>query len=248
MRERPILFSGPMVRAILSGQKTQTRRPVKDLRVRLRHEVASDLPDVLPRSAAGPGVYAAELNQHGAVAIRTASGRLLGVKPQEFDFACPYADGHTYLRKYPDGRSAWHLQIPGARLWVREAHVRGTMNGGAREWVRYRATDENDVPEGTRWKPGIHLPRAFARLVLEVADVRLERLQEITEEDARHEGFTGIGEHGLQHRGADGKRSARAQFAAAWSSMYDGSPQAWHRNPWVWVVTFRRVDAARSAA
>jgi hypothetical protein len=240
MRERPILFSGPMVRAILSGQKTQTRRPVKDLRVRLRHEVASDLPDVLPRSAAGPGVYAAELNQHGAVAVRIASGRLLGVKPQEFDFLCPYADGHTYLRKYPDARTAWHLQTPGARLWVREAHVRGTMNGGAQEWVRYRATDESDVPAGTRWKPGIHLPRAFARLILEVTDVRIERLEAITEADALAEGMAPVRE--------PPDASLRYTFLRRWNLMYGGSVLARENNPWVWVVSLRRVDVARSAA
>jgi hypothetical protein len=193
------------------------------------------------------------------------------VKPQEFDFLCPYADGHTYLRKYPDDRSAWHLQIPADRLWVREAHARGTMNGGDREWVRYRATDESDVPAGTRWKPGIHLPRALARLVLEVTDVRLERLDAITEEDAVREGFRaetdvwwsawdpvhqGYPEFFVEPtspqfenvRRHERTTSARERFETTWRNMYVGTQFERAANPWVWVVSFRRVDAARSAA
>jgi hypothetical protein len=118
---------------------------------------------------------------------------------------------------------------PGDRLWVRETHAHGRMNGGERQWVRYRATDEDSLPEGAHWTPSIHLPRALARLVLDVLGVRVERLHEITEEDARREGV------------AD-----RAEFAAKWREIYDA--ESWDENPWVWRIEFRRVEAERSAA
>jgi hypothetical protein len=222
MKERPILMSGPLVREILAGHKDVTRRPVKNLRVRLRHEVASDLPDALPRSAAGPGVYAAEMNQHGAVAIRTASGRLLGVKPSEFDFLCPYADGHTYLRTYPDGRALWNLQPNGEqRLWVRETF---------RRFPDGRAVYRASLPEGALdchfkpWTPGIHMPRWACRLVLDVVSIRVERLHEITEEDARREGVEDV-----------------VAFALKWSELYGNGDYDWNVNPWVWRIQFRRA-------
>jgi hypothetical protein len=226
--ERPILMSGPLVREILAGRKDVTRRPVKNLRVRLRHKVSSDLPAPPgPRLVAPPDAYWAEMNQHGAVSIHCTEGRLLGVKPQEFDFLCPYADGHTYLRTYPDGRALWNLQLGGEqRLWIREAFRRfpdGT--------VVYRAS----LPDGALdchfkpWKPGIHLRRADARLVLEVVSIRVERLHKITEEDARREGV-----------------EDRAAFAAKWREIYGA--ESWDENPWVWRIEFRPVGAERSAA
>jgi hypothetical protein len=229
MGERPILMSGPLVREILAGRKDVTRRPVKNLRVRLRHKVSSDLPAPPgTRLVAPPDAYWAEMNQHGAVSIRCTEGRLLGVKPQEFDFLCPYADGHTYLRTYPDGRALWNLQPDGEqRLWVREtfARVPRTAYWHDRtiphrehddEWAIYREGWERSAPS---WKPSIHMPRWACRLVLEVVSIRVERLHEITEEDARREGV------------AD-----RAAFAAKWREIYGAEP--WDSNPWVWRIEF----------
>jgi hypothetical protein len=240
MRERPILFRGELVREILAGRKTVTRRPVKELRVRLRHEVESDLPDALPRSAAGPGVYAAELNPQGAVAVRTSTGRPLGVKPAEFDFLCPYVEGHTYLRKYSDGRALWHLQPAGEqRLWVRETFARVPRTAywhdpsiphreRGDEWAIYREGWERSAPS---WKPSIHMPRWASRLELEVLEVRVERLHALDADEVADEGMP-----------------SRAAFLATWDAMYRGGQFAAERNPWVWVVSFRRADAARSAA
>jgi hypothetical protein len=260
MRERPILFSGPMVREILAGRKTQTRRPVKNLRIRLRHEVSSDLPAIIrPVVRYAPGTYPAGMNPHGAVHVAGPAGDL-GVKPQEFDFVCPYADAHTYLRKHPDGRMAWHLQVPeGQRLWVREAFSLERRNVYPCPPAWYRAdfddhelarhADGGDVGEcslgsdclhGVRFKPGIHMPRKLSRLVLEVASVRVERLWAISEDDAIAEGMKTFREP----RDA----AVREVILRRWDDMYAGGDFACARNPWVWVVTFRRVDAARSAA
>lgn len=235
MKERPLLMTGPLVRKSLADEKTQTRRPVKSLRVRLRHEVSSDLPAIIrPVVRYGPGVYPAGMNQHGAVHVAGDQGDL-GVKPGEFDFVCPYAEGHTYLRKHPDGRQVWHLQVlEEQRLWVRETHQFLEMRDG-NTICAYRASCEDDaltyasprlstveaikVP---RWRPSLFMPRDACRLVLDVTDVRVERLQAISDEDVRAEGV------------AD-----RAAFAAKWDEIYgDGE---WERSPFVWAITFRRV-------
>ncbi len=275
MAERPILFSGPMVRAILDGRKTQTRRPVKGLRVRLRHEVASEPAPVAgcsPPLRAAPSVYGAKMNLHGAVAIELP-GRpegvrtFLGVKPQEFDFLCPYAAGHTYLRRHPDGRMAWHLQPDGEqRLWVRETfspldadhftdpgrprdllsdrHGSPRRNGAAylADTLNKQGEEDGDSKRcrldlGYRWKPGIHMPRWASRLLLEVTEIRVERLDAITEDDARAEGMEGVRE--------PGDADLRYTFRRRWAAMYGaGSPFQGVLDPWVWVVSFRRVEAA----
>jgi hypothetical protein len=262
MRERPILFTGEMVREILAGRKTQTRRPVKSLRVRLRHEVASDPPmaaGVAPPLRAPAGAYPAKMNLHGAVAIELRGDRppgvraFLGVKPQEFDFLCPYADGHTYMRRHPYGRMAWHLQVPeGQRLWVRETfNLDGMTPPGAPHPVTYRAdwNDADAIP--TKWKPGIHMPRWASRLLLEVTEVRVERLQAITEEDAKAEGMP-IDVEPCDHTrqscadvGCLGQ-TRRSSFCGRWEDMHGiGS---WTKNPWVWVISFRRVEAGKERA
>ena len=271
-RERPILFRGELVREILAGRKTVTRRPVKHLRVRLRHEVCSDIPAIIrPVIKYGPGAYPAEMNQHGAVHV-TGPGGDLGVKPQEFDFLCPYADGHTYLRKHPDGRMEWNIQTSGDRLWVRETwwNAEGYPFAGPSgeplpavrsDLVQYAAdgepanTPNRYYPSGLRngafaapdpwamWvkRPAIHLPRRLSRLSLEVTGVRVERLQDITEEQAAAEG---VEPFPLDPEGdcwTDGKH--RTAFEFKWREIYGwgDEPLSWNANPWVWVVEFRKV-------
>lgn len=177
MKERPILFSAPMVRAILAGAKTQTRRVVK--------------------------------NSSGLHAGRVAwdIGR------------CPY------------GR-------PGDRLWVRESMLFDPDQG----W-RYSA-DGADVIDENYGKinqrcPSIHMPRCCCRILLEITDVRVERLQDISEADAIAEGV----KNSLH---LPGGRFARENFAHLWWTIHgDGS---WEANPLVWVVNFRQIEAATSAA
>lgn len=210
MKERPILFSGPMVRAILEGRKTQTRRPVKK-----------------------------PANYHGC---------LTGDCPHEEQRECEMSLGDAS----PFGRI-------GDRLWVRETYSIASGNG---IYPVYRADAVEDDSgerngfwigdnfysyEGTRrWFPSIHMPRKHCRLVLEVACVRSERLQDISADDARAEGVETI-------NGPFDVRDKRMTiyghaFASLWDSIYGGNlnhgggPYAWAQNPWVWVVEFKRVE------
>lgn len=242
-RERPILFSGPMVRAILDGRKTQTRRIAEPLHVVPRSDVHSDMPsaifgltgdagraaDEAIRSVAisGGRRYPAGIGGRGAVfaELHHGEGRL-GLKPGEFDFVCPYADGRTYLDR------GWRIDIAvGSRLWVRETHaIVPRLSGGERtvgdETVRYQSTW--DKTNTVRWRPSIHMPRWASRLLLEVTEVRVQRLTEITEHDARAEGVDAT-EH-----------TARDMFAALWTTI-NGDRAPWSSNPWVWAISFRRV-------
>ncbi len=207
MTEKPILFSAPMIRAILDGTKTVTRRIVRtDLRVRLDRAVDSDdLIPGMPGVTAKPGRHRARLNAGGAVTLAELD---LGVKPGEFHFVCPYATGRTRLADFPSPpgwRTAWEiLPDPEQRLWVKETHAQfavGNRTGSSPQCVAYRATCDDDggfdyVNNGdevmhlkvTRWTPAIHMPRWASRITLEVVSVRVERLHEITERDAKAEG------------------------------------------------------------
>jgi hypothetical protein len=176
--ERQILFSAPMVRAILAGTKTQTRRVVKGWPLELLSTPANFTPE-----------YVAHPENK----------------------ACPY------------GR-------PGDRLWVRETH----MDLGA--CFLYRAdpgaeTERALVAPGQRWKPAIHMPRAASRVLLDVTEVRVERLQAISRGDAMAEGcpFANMA------AGPDPR-----QWYAELCDQINGAG-AWDANPWVWVVEFRRV-------
>jgi hypothetical protein len=210
VKERPILFTGPMVRAILEGRKTQTRRPVKWTPVHGFNLAFYGL---------SPGHYMTGVESSPWVLY---SRRGDGVWEQRTEpLRCPYG-------------------APEDRLWVRETHARGTMNGGELRWVRFRATEPNALPPGARWTPAIHMPRWASRLLLEVTEFRVERLDAITEEDARAEGMEGVRE--------GGDRDLRYTFRRRWAAMYGGGPFDGVLNPWVWAVSFRGVDAARSAA
>lgn len=198
MKERPILFSGPMVRAILEGRKTQTRRVVKPQ------------PDLIPSDVPpAPGD-----NGYWWPASKAQSM----VQTRDMPCYCPYG-------------------VPGDRLWVREAWAADEM------WDR---VPPRDIPEGQRiWlegsgfdrgvkgrlRPSIHMPRWASRILLEVVSIRVERLQEISEDDAKAEGGT-----------ANIMLNYRAPFSYLWKLIYGHEgPNSWAANPWVWVVEFKRV-------
>jgi len=211
-----------MVRAILEGRKTVTRRAVK----------------IQPRSKADIGSYGL-----GQPFIRNPDV----TKPNP---ECPY------------GR-------PGDRLWVRETFAiesnrwaddpyspphkdgRPTQRYEDDKWDQphYKATDaepelwydDRDSP-GCRWKPSIHMPRWASRILLEITDVRVERLQDITPEQVTAEGVSTRGEAmwGGQwwvDAPQQAIEDARKDFADLWTSTGGD----WNANPWVWVVEFKRV-------
>lgn len=184
MKERPILFSGSMVRAILDGRKTQTRRVVTNAR---------------PYTATDNGID-----------ILWATGSL----------RCPYGQ-------------------PGDRLWVRETWCLRPEGYG------YRA-DNNPDNNPLKWGPSIHMPRWASRITLEVTGVRVERVQDISEEDARAEGIRATRlSHGSVVYHTDSYPtpniygSAQERFVNLWHSINTPRGYPWESNPWVWVVAFK---------
>ena len=219
MSEKPILFSGPMVRAILEGRKTMTRRIVKDQRL-------DDVADVL----------------------RRASPK----RRARYEFMWAEPDHEVSLKPYA---------VPGDTLWVRETIRRGPTLEDSR--IEYRDTAEY-VADGAPTKldtwpwqrttlPAIHCPRGLSRLSLRVTAVRVERLQEISETDALAEGivagrlasgqaFSPRASYGLA--GAPFSPSARGAFEDLWDTI-NGKRAPWASNPWVWVVSFERMEQPR---
>jgi hypothetical protein len=207
MKERPILFSGPMVRAILEGRKTQTRRIVKP-------QPTKDYVTLMPLSGELVGV-----TKHG------------GPIDNRGWLHCPYGK-------------------PGDRLWVRETWGKVHYEGVDESPTIFYRADERDQErdELTRWRPSIHMPRWASRINLEVVSVRVERLQDISEEDAMSEGIESWEERGVDDA-QDYYRdyvtgghvyNAKDSFRSLWQSI--NGPGSWEANPWVWVVEFKRIE------
>lgn len=192
MTDRPILFSAPMVRAILAGTKTQTRRVITKF-------------------------------------------------PWKFD-------GDNFMREF-----AHHdcpMGHPGDRLWVRETWAETINVNDMSPWpdrphrffeesgsaVIYRADgewewldDDGSIDEGhSSWKPSIFMPRWASRITLEITKVRVQRLQEISEEDAKAEGCSHV-----------------ESFSNLWDSLNAKRGHSWESNPWVWVIEFRIITVAK---
>ncbi|QIK14897.1 morphogenetic protein [Leclercia sp. 29361] len=120
---------------------------------------------------------------------------------------------------------------PGDRIWVCETWARYNIDQNSHD-LAYRATTPEDWPEGGRWRPAIHMPRWASRILLEITDVRVERLQDITLGDICKEFGCGLYEF----------RPATYGFQAweeLWKSIY--GDDSWQANPWVWVVEFKVV-------
>lgn len=211
-KERPILFSGHMVRAILNGQKTVTRREIK------------------PSMRSADSSF--ELHQQEDESWRPM---------HTFDESCMDAKGTEHPIVCPYGQ-------PGDQLWVREAWLadaqldsiapRDLSQG---EPILYpadgsvRQTGCAMVSQG-RGRPSIHMPRWASRILLEITAVRVELLQDITEEQAEAEGV-----NFLRHvPDADETLTASQLFECLWSSI--NGDESWNGNPWVWVVEFKRIE------
>lgn len=144
---------------------------------------------------------------------------------------------------------------PGDRLWVRETW--GTATGlHSQRWKRgtvlYRCDVGIDIAgievDLMKWTPSIHMPRRASRIDLEIVEVRVQRLQDITEQDAREEGFdewipcnliTGL--KGVRIGGGHRQATCREHFAVAWDAI-NGKRASWASNAWVWAISFKRVS------
>lgn len=210
IKERPILFSAPMVRAILEGRKTVTRRAVNPQ----------------PRLTDGSGF--------------AWKGHLFGCGSDDRETASNFSK-----RCCPHGK-------PGDRLWVREAWARiRVAQAPDQEWVVYRESD-NRTDYGGPWKPSIHMFRRDSRILLEITDVRVERLQDISEEQAVAEGLIWQGQEKgktfYSHAERKYPPGSHQQFGisgtdalSAFRNLWNSVGGDWTANPWVWVVEFKRV-------
>lgn len=187
MSERPILFSGSMVTAILEGRKTMTRRVVK------------------PQ----PELY----QSYGTTCVRWKDriATPLVIAPDCMKRMSPYG-------------------IPGDRLWVRETWGRHEV--GEDTFIVYRADSGSDG-DGAPWRPSIFMPRDACRIILEITGVRVERLQDITDEDI-------IAEGAFDRQWTRVDNNVQKCWIELWNSI-NGKSYPWNSNPWVWVISFERV-------
>ncbi len=251
MTERPILFSAPMVRALLAGEKTQTRRAM-----------------------IGRGAHKGSNFQHEKQWCRIAAdGTWIGWTP---GFSSQEKAEEITQRTYQGGGIVCPHGVVGDRLWVKETHQYADWTEDGMPWLRYAADgatrffDSGGIPESwgdklteifadlsdpanvaidgkaadRKWRPSIFMPRWASRITLEITDVRVQRLWDISEADALAEGVYHDGQwfRGGTHptKGSDQCwPTAWAAYRAIWDTI--NSEGAWDRNPWVWCLSFRMV-------
>jgi hypothetical protein len=223
MNEHPILFSSEMVREILKGRKTQTRRVIKPQPI--MQYPWYDCSDGLQFWTDSP-------NQ--------------GEK------------GNPEFRKVPYGKK-------GDRLWVRETWAHDDMDCkdvrcGNRDHIWWKANEKKIVADSfagsAHWRPSIHMPRWASRITLEVVKIRVERLQDISRDDAMFEGVQVVNPYKIEPDLPPGFPAAFrdysdpknfftadpvASFRSLWDSINDKRGFGWSSNPWVWVIDFRKL-------
>ncbi|HHV3970820.1 TPA: hypothetical protein ACUJSI_003780 [Klebsiella pneumoniae] len=221
MKERGMIFNGEMVRALLDGRKTQTRRPIKWKQTRFTEigeredgskwpwsedaEHACDFWHPCPFGAVGDriwvretwGVVSHELDEDGRIQPWTPDRPATVI--HEMPFGNGYYSGHAIYAA--DGDFTWG--------------------------------DDDGYEDGRScWKPSIHIPRAASRILLEITNVRVERLKSISDGDAVREGCSTA-----DMMSGD---CVADVFARLWASIYGSD--SWNANPWVWVIEFKRVE------
>jgi hypothetical protein len=222
MKERPIIFSGEMVRAILEGRKTQTRR-------------------VVTRAF---GASECIMREKQVMTWQEYLSRFVWAQSQILG-GCPYGE-------------------PGDRLWVRETWQAQNLDGfwwheitEHRELCNWAWTNPIEPAfEGTppRWMPSLFMPRMASRITLEVVNIEVDRVQNITQADAKAEGaqpwFMASDGCKVTEGGAEfsiefcpeEKRDYRKGYQILWDQINEKRGYGWDKNPWVWVVEFRAVQ------
>jgi hypothetical protein len=220
MKERPILFSAPMVTAILAGKKTQTRR-IADMDKLIRADVRDYGPDFDGHE------WSASINAHIRCPYGAPGGRLWVRETWGlFD-----RDSGGGSKGYGVAWRATHPNLDDAVEWID-----GPVDYGYPE-----APAAPSLVPSDNWRPSIHMPRWASRLTLEVTSVRVERLHDISESDALAEGCSASGEWSAAGVSTP---SARADFGGLWRSI--NGVESWAANPWVWVVGFTPTAAERA--
>lgn len=259
MKERGMIFNAEMVRTILDGSKTQTRRIMKVQPSDGFHPTHNGYDLDLNAHWYTPGV----IDKNGY--LQPAKKDVFGVADENEGYTCPFG-------------------AVGDRIWVRETW--GVVSheldedGRIKPWSPDRpATAIHEMPFGSGyytghaiyaadgdftwgdddgyedgrscWKPSIHMPRAACRILLEVTGVRVERLNGISEADAESEGidmdaladsqdcYDCIADHNMT-----GRPTATGAFKYLWESIY--GEENWLANPWVWVIEFKRIEGGEA--
>ncbi len=202
MKERPIIFSTPMVKAILEGRKTQTRRIIKPQP---------------PEGCKYTGVqFDITKKQIGFYWTDGTTGDNHGYWPGLYkNLISPYG-------------------MPGDLLWVRETFSI-YLNA-------YLFKSTNTIFKGVKWKPSIHMPKAVAQVWLKITHVKVERLQDISEEDARDEGVDGNEWVYINRK----ETSYKNGFFSLWVDIYGSN--SFNKNPWVWAIEFEVISTTGKPA
>jgi hypothetical protein len=225
MREIPMLFSTPMVQAIFDRRKTKTRR-MKGLE----------------KFNINPDAFTCKNERVEICRFWDESKEQQDPNPLEIYYILNSADGHANKVQCPYGK-------PGDVLWVRETFA--VVDKKSKHFL-YKANPEH---QSMKWKPSIHMPKAACRLWLKITNVRVERLHDITEDDAIAEGiisrvnspvnafsksFVTYYDYINKAFPSFGTINPKSSFESLWQSI--NGAESWDANPWVWVVEFELMD------
>lgn len=213
VRERPILFSAPMVRAILAGTKTQTRRIIKPQPA----PWCETTWDYCGRAFCSDD----EMREH-------LFHEVYGTKGTPYGALYEYGGDKLWVRE------TWAPNY--AHLDFGKPHYRADLPEN-----RDAAMTANHAFGLMQWKPSIHMPRKYSRILLEITEVRVQRLQEISEADAIAEGCESAVIEGWWPEGSVSV-TAVEKYSRLWDSINGAG--AWLNNPWVWAVSFKRLEPA----
>lgn len=235
IREKGLIFNSEMVRAILDGRKTQTRRIMAP-------QPADDIERGIFPNPEVIGWKSSRRHKHGSTTAHFCHygkpGDRIWVRETWGVVSHAFSDDGLMIDWVPDRPATAIHEMPFG-------------NGYYSGYAIYAADgdftwgDDDGYEDGRScWKPSIHMPRAASRILLEITDVRAERLNTISEEDARAEGII---DGGCLNCGepepcgcANPEPDATDAFAYLWQSIY--GQESWNANPWVWVIEFKRVE------
>ncbi|OSY94979.1 hypothetical protein [Klebsiella michiganensis] len=250
MLERGMIFNGEMVRAILDGRKTQTRRIMAP-------QPADDIERGIFPNPEVIGWKSSRRHKHGSTTAHFCHygkpGDRIWVRETWGVVSHAFSDDGLMIDWVPDRPATAIHEMPFG-------------NGYYSGYAIYAADgdftwgDDDGYEDGRScWKPSIHMPKAASRILLEITDVRVERLNAISEEDAQSEGVhTEVWDQTVVARNyavrdeffqfwsddmphyVEMNQLYRSSFRSLWSSIY--GDESWKANPWVWVISFERVE------